>query len=84
MPEEAEFNFAYVLLSNNPVSLDNMQPVVPLLLQMGWSNSPPFVCAAAETGCNIVEKLLTATIGSLAPYPLENITIPPTIATLLK
>ncbi len=45
--EGAEWNFAYVLpqAEGEPVRL-----VVSTSLQMGWIESPPYFCAASETG----------------------------------
>ena len=44
--EGEEWNFAYVLPqpAGQPVKL-----VIPTSLQMGWIESPPYFCAAAET-----------------------------------
>ena len=48
------WNFAYVL-----PKLDDNKPtvlVVPDALQMGWSESPPFFCAATETAWDVAIK----------------------------
>ena len=51
-PDEA-WNFAYVLprLSDD----EEIQLVIPDALQMGWSESPPFFCAATETARDIAD-----------------------------
>jgi hypothetical protein len=43
------WNFAYLLPGAGPN--DPIQLVIPDALQMGWSESPPFFCAATETVC---------------------------------
>ena len=45
--EADTWNFAYVLLPLKPG--DDIELVIPDALQMGWSESPPFFCAATET-----------------------------------
>jgi hypothetical protein len=71
VPEDDEYNFAYVL-PNLPGD-ENSEPqiVVPSSLQMGWKHSPPFFCAASETGRDVGEHLLHQEIGSLPPHPFE-------------
>lgn len=57
----AAWNFCYVLLTPDKTSsIDDIEIVVPNALQMGWCESPPFFCAASETGRNTIEKLLKA------------------------
>ena len=51
------WNFAYVLPSTDPT--DPPQLVIPHSLQMGWSESPPFFCAATETARDVAETTLT-------------------------
>ena len=60
--EGAEWNFAYVLpqAEGEPVRL-----VVPTSLQMGWIESPPYFCAASETGRDVAAQYAEAPIGSL-------------------
>ena len=57
-----EYNFVYVLPQeeNKPIKL-----VIPTSLQMGWIESPPYFCAAAETGRDIAEQYIETTMGSL-------------------
>ena len=51
--EDNAWNFAYVLPKLKPT--DKTQLVIPDALQMGWSESPAFFCAATETGRDIAE-----------------------------
>jgi hypothetical protein len=71
VPEKDEFNFAYVL--PQPQGSKDSEPriVVPSSLQMGWKHSPPYFCAASETGRDVGEHLLHQPIGSLPPHPFE-------------
>ena len=48
----------YVLppTNNIPTTLDETEIVVPHALQMGWSESPPFFCAATETARDIIQQ----------------------------
>jgi hypothetical protein len=50
----AAWNFDYVLPPVNPD--DPPELVVPDALQMGWSESPAFFCAATETARDIAES----------------------------
>jgi hypothetical protein len=64
------WNFAYVLPGagpNNPIQL-----VIPDALQMGWSESPPFFCAATETARDIIDDKICNNI-ILPEQPMENI-----------
>ena len=60
--EGAEWNFAYVLpqKEGEPIKL-----VIPTSLQMGWIESPPYFCAASETGRDIASQYAEAPVGSL-------------------
>jgi len=60
-----EWNFAYVLPQppGVPVKL-----VVPTSLQMGWIESPPYFCAAAETGRDVAEDYIETQVGSLPDH----------------
>src|SRR5687767_5701392 len=58
VPPEAKFNFAYVLPTPPGGDPSDIQIVVPSLLQMGWTNSPPYFCTATKTARNIVQELL--------------------------
>ena len=52
--EEDAWNFAYVLPKLDPS--EETMLVVPHALQMGWSESPPYFCAATETARNLAEE----------------------------
>ena len=49
--------------------------VVPKALQMGWTSSPVFFCAATKTGCDIAED--PRNTNNLPFHPLENHMIDP-------
>ena len=70
--EGEEWNFAYVLPQpeGSPVKL-----VVPTSLQMGWIESPPFFCAASETGRDVAEQLIETPVGSLPDHKFIEHTI---------
>ena len=51
--------------------------MIPSALQMGWTESPPFFCAATETARDIAEDMVKAPIGTLEPHPLEPLLLPP-------
>jgi hypothetical protein len=71
VPEKDEFNFAYVLPQLPGCEDAAPMIVVPSSLQMGWKHSPPFFCAASETGRDVGEHLLHQPIGSLPAHPFE-------------
>ena len=75
VPEEAEWNFAYVLPKMHPD--EPVQLVIPSSLQMGWCDSPAYFCAASETARDVAEKLTTTPVGSLDQHPLEHYLVPP-------
>ena len=52
--EDDAWNFAYVLPPEN--ENDDIKLVIPDALQMGWSESPPFFCAATETARDLAEQ----------------------------
>ena len=60
--EGAEWNFAYVLPQEEgkPVKL-----IIPTSLQMGWIESPPYFCAASETGRDVAHQYAESPVGSL-------------------
>ncbi len=62
------WNFAYVLprLDDN----EEIQLVIPNILQMGWSESSPFFCAATETARDIADKNFNDGT-KMEPYPNE-------------
>lgn len=66
-----EWNFAYVIPQEDgkPVKL-----VIPTSLQMGWIESPPYFCAAAETDRDVTEQYIETPVSLLpshkfAKYP---------------
>ena len=52
--EDDAWNFAYVLPTLN--NTDEIQLVIPNALQMGWSESPAFFCAATETARDLADS----------------------------
>ena len=60
-----EWNFAYVLPQpeGRPVKL-----VVPTSLQMGWIESPPYFCAASETGRDVAATYAETPVGGLPSH----------------
>jgi hypothetical protein len=54
------WHFCYVLPSlKKDISEDETELVVPNSLQMGWSESPPFFCAASETARDIISRIVS-------------------------
>ena len=64
------WNFAYVLPGAGPD--DPIQLVIPDALQMGWSESPPFFCAATETARDIINDKIRNNV-DLPEQPMEEI-----------
>jgi hypothetical protein len=64
------WNFAYVLPGAGPHG--PIQLVIPNALQMGWSESPPFFCAATETARDIIDEKMRNNV-ILPEQPMENI-----------
>jgi len=60
--EGEEWNFCYVLPQEpgKPIKL-----VVPVSLQMGWVESPPYFCAASETARDVATQYAETLVGSL-------------------
>jgi hypothetical protein len=75
VPEEDEWHFAYVLPPANPD--DDIYLVIPSSLQMGWTDSPAFFCAAFKTAHDVTEDLAAAPLGSLPAHPLEGMLLHP-------
>ena len=71
--EGQEWNFAFVLPKLDPS--EPTQIVVPSALQMGWSESPPYFCAATETTRDVADARRARPVGSLPKHPLEDLTI---------
>ena len=53
--EDDKWNFAYVLPNRPP---DPIRLIIPHALQMGWTESPGYFCAATETGRDIMQALI--------------------------
>lgn len=66
-----EWNFCYVL-PQKPGATPKI--VVPTSLQMGWVESPPYFCAASETGRDIAAQYIDTPIGSLPPHKFQHLT----------
>ncbi len=47
--------------------------VVPMSLQMGWVESPPYFCAATETSRNIAMKYCKTEIGTLPIHKFDDL-----------
>lgn len=64
-----EWSFSYVLPQE-----EGKPPVlvVPTSLQMGWIESPPYFCAASETGRDVAQQYAETPIGSLPPHKFLN------------
>jgi len=69
-------NIAYVLPDVKGICI---RLVIPSSLNMGWTESPPFFCAATETARDMVEELSKEPRGSLPSYPLDLLMIPPSV-----
>jgi hypothetical protein len=82
VPEEDEWNFAYVLPKANPQDLDEPTIlVIPSSLQMGWTDSPAFFCAASETARDVADTLGGQPVGSLPEHALEPFMMPSDLPT---
>lgn len=66
------WNFAYVLpdAPGSPTRL-----VVPHALQMGWTESPGYFCAATETGRDLMQALIDSEV-EMPAHPLEEYMLP--------
>ena len=74
--DDDAWNFCYVLPSEKKLdSLDDIEIVVPNSLQMGWTESPPYFCAASETARDVIELILPRA-ASLSHHPLEDLMMP--------
>jgi hypothetical protein len=63
--EGEEYNFACVLpqVNSEPITF-----IVLIYLQMGWVESPPYFCTAAETVRNVASDYCNTPVGSLTPH----------------
>jgi hypothetical protein len=69
VPQGSAENFCYVLPHLPGQPSEDIQIVVPDALQMGWTSSPAFFCAATETARDIAEWLRLLPV--LPHHPLE-------------
>ncbi|HEY9814735.1 MAG TPA: hypothetical protein V6D20_02865, partial [Candidatus Obscuribacterales bacterium] len=79
VPLDAESEFCYPLPKLDPA--EDTHIVIPASLQMGWTSSPPFFCAASETGRDIAEWLRL--FDHLPAHVMEDATLAPTDPQLL-
>ena len=69
-PKDA-WHFCYAIPPKSPdESIDDRLIVVPTALAMGWAESPPFFCAATETGRDVIQRFLDNP-SPLPPHPSE-------------
>jgi hypothetical protein len=70
--EVDKWHFAYVLpgYTGQPTRL-----VIPHALQMGWTESPGYFCAATETGRDILQALIDAKV-QLPPHQFDSFMTP--------
>ena len=70
--EVDKWHFAYVLpgCTGQPTRL-----VIPHALQMGWTESPGYFCAATETGRDILQALIDAKV-QLPPHQFDSFMTP--------
>ena len=67
----SEFNFAYLL----PQEEDRPpRIVIPTPLPMGWTESPPFLCAAAETARDVAQTYAQTEVGTLPAHKFDSFT----------
>ena len=70
------WNFCYVLPAESEIKdLNDVEIVVPNSLQMGWTESPPYFCAASETARDVIELILP-NARDLPVHPLEHMMMP--------
>ena len=81
VPEDKELEFCYVLPQLPNDSNDDIQLVVPAALQMGWTSSPAFFCAATETGRDLADYLQAQP--ELPPHPMEHHMVDPIDPSIL-
>ena len=73
--ESDKWNFAYVLpgTAEQPIRL-----IIPHALQMGWTESPGYFCAATETGRDIMQALIDKGT-QLPPHVFDSYMAPDTV-----
>jgi hypothetical protein len=67
--EADAWNFAYVPQGAGPH--EPIQLIFPDALKMGWSESPPFFCAATKTARDIIDEKMRNNV-ILPEQPMEN------------
>ena len=70
--EADRWHFAYVLPSDTS-QLTRL--VIPHALQIGWTESPGYFCAATETGRDILQALIDADV-QLPPHQFDSFMTP--------
>ena len=73
----AKWNFAYVLPADPDAPDREVKIVVPSALQMGWNQSPGFLCAASETARDVAKDRCAKMEGSLPAHKLKKYLLPP-------
>ena len=74
--EAEEHQFCYVLPADPLLPMDDdPMIVVPKALQMGWTSSPAFFCAATETARDLAQYLLS--LDALPAHSMEDHTLLP-------
>ncbi|MCA1807601.1 MAG: hypothetical protein LC687_07120, partial [Actinobacteria bacterium] len=73
VPAKDEEQFCYVLPQIPGQPTEETQIVVPSSLQMGWTSSPAYFCAATETGRDLAEWLRL--LPRLPQHPMEQHTL---------
>eukprot|EP00957_Ditylum_brightwellii_P108894 8307267-Ditylum_brightwellii.AAC.1 len=76
--KEGAWNCCYVLPpkeKSEQTNLDELQLVVPLNIQMGWAESPPYFCTSSETLRDIMQYLLDV-MADLPAHKSEHYMIP--------
>ena len=68
----AEWNFAYVLPPAPGQEPGDVDLVIPLAVQMGWTESPGYFCAASETARDVADNRCAELVGSLPLHLLED------------
>ena len=72
--DEDAWNFCYAIPNADPnAPIEETRIVVPNSLQMGWTELPPFFCAATETAQDIIQQLLKT---DLPLHPFEHCMLP--------
>jgi len=66
------------VLPNTPGK--HIEILVPSVLQMGWTLSPPFFCTAAETARDVIQAYVAKVVGSLPKHPLDDLTMSETFS----